>query len=241
MVERTRFTLDEDQIPRAWYNISADLPVPQAPPLHPGTHQPLGPADLAPLFPMALILQEVSTEREIEIPEPVRGPVRAVPPEPADPRPPAREGARHAGAHLLQERGRQPGRQPQAEHGDPPGLLQQGRGHQAHRHRDRRRPVGQRAGPRRRDVRPRGQGLHGPGQLRPEAVPAPDDGDLRRERRRQPEHGRRRPAGPSWPSIRTAPARSASPSARPSRTRSSATTPTTPSARFSTTSCSTRR
>jgi tryptophan synthase beta chain len=72
MVERTRFMLGEDQIPRAWYNISADLPVPQAPPLHPGTHQPLGPADLAPLFPMALILQEVSTEREIEIPEPVR-------------------------------------------------------------------------------------------------------------------------------------------------------------------------
>jgi tryptophan synthase beta chain len=72
MVERTRFTLDEDQIPKSWYNIAADLPVPQAPPLHPGTHQPLGPADLAPLFPMALIMQEVSAEREIEIPEPVR-------------------------------------------------------------------------------------------------------------------------------------------------------------------------
>jgi len=72
MVERTRFMLDENQIPRAWYNISADLPVPQSPPLHPGTHQPLTPDDLAPLFPMALIMQEVSTEREIEIPEPVR-------------------------------------------------------------------------------------------------------------------------------------------------------------------------
>jgi tryptophan synthase beta chain len=72
MVERTRFMLDENQIPRAWYNISADLPVGQFPPLHPGTHQPLGPADLAPLFPMALIMQEVSTEREIEIPDPVR-------------------------------------------------------------------------------------------------------------------------------------------------------------------------
>jgi tryptophan synthase beta chain len=72
MVARTRFMLGEDQIPKAWYNISADLPVPQSPPLHPGTHQPLGPADLAPLFPMALIMQEVSTEREIEIPEPVR-------------------------------------------------------------------------------------------------------------------------------------------------------------------------
>ena len=72
MVERTRFTLDEDQIPKSWYNIAADLPIPQAPPLHPGTHQPLGPADLAPLFPMALIMQEVSAEREIEIPGPVR-------------------------------------------------------------------------------------------------------------------------------------------------------------------------
>jgi tryptophan synthase beta chain len=72
MVERTRFTLGEEQIPKAWYNISADLPVPQSPPLHPGTHQPLSPADLAPLFPMALIMQEVSTERDIEIPDPVR-------------------------------------------------------------------------------------------------------------------------------------------------------------------------
>ena len=69
---RTRFQLDEDRIPRAWYNIAADLPVPLSPPLHPGTMQPIGPADLAPLFPMALILQEVSTERDIEIPDPVR-------------------------------------------------------------------------------------------------------------------------------------------------------------------------
>ncbi|HKF85023.1 MAG TPA: TrpB-like pyridoxal phosphate-dependent enzyme [Candidatus Limnocylindrales bacterium] len=69
---RTKFVLDEDRIPRAWYNIAADLPTPPPPPLHPGTHQPIGPDDLAPLFPMALILQEVSSEREIEIPEPVR-------------------------------------------------------------------------------------------------------------------------------------------------------------------------
>ena len=69
---RTRFVLDEDHIPRAWYNIAADLPVAPSPPLHPATHQPIGPDDLAPLFPMALIGQEVSTERHIEIPEPVR-------------------------------------------------------------------------------------------------------------------------------------------------------------------------
>jgi len=71
-VERTKFTLDESRIPRAWYNITADLPFPPYPVLHPGTGQPIGPADLAPLFPMALIGQEVSAEREIEIPEPVR-------------------------------------------------------------------------------------------------------------------------------------------------------------------------
>jgi tryptophan synthase beta chain len=70
--QRTQYLLDEDRIPRAWYNIAADLPVPQSPPLHPATHQPIGPDDLAPLFPMALILQEVSGEREIEIPDPVR-------------------------------------------------------------------------------------------------------------------------------------------------------------------------
>jgi tryptophan synthase beta chain len=69
---RTRFVLPEERLPRAWYNIAADLPVPPSPVLHPGTHEPIGPADLAPLFPMALILQEVSAEREIEIPEPVR-------------------------------------------------------------------------------------------------------------------------------------------------------------------------
>ena len=72
MTDRTKFMLDESRMPRHWYNIMADLPVPPAPPLHPGTLQPVGPDDLAPLFPMELILQEVSTEREIEIPEPVR-------------------------------------------------------------------------------------------------------------------------------------------------------------------------
>jgi tryptophan synthase beta chain len=70
--ERRKFLLDEDRIPRAWYNLVADLPTPPAPVLHPGTGQPVGPDDLAPLFPMALIGQEVSAEREIEIPEPVR-------------------------------------------------------------------------------------------------------------------------------------------------------------------------
>jgi tryptophan synthase beta chain len=68
----TKFLLDESHIPSTWYNIAADLPVPLPPPLHPGTGQPIGPADLEPLFPMSLIQQEVSHERYIEIPDPVR-------------------------------------------------------------------------------------------------------------------------------------------------------------------------
>src|SRR2546423_3729775 len=72
LTDRTRFLLDEDKIPRAYYNIAADLPRPPHPVLHPGTGQPIGPGDLAPLFPMELIKQVVSTEREIEIPAPVR-------------------------------------------------------------------------------------------------------------------------------------------------------------------------
>jgi tryptophan synthase beta chain len=67
----TKITLDESEIPRQWYNILADLPVPPPPVLHPGTLQPVGPDDLAPLFPMALILQEVSAERYIDIPDEV--------------------------------------------------------------------------------------------------------------------------------------------------------------------------
>src|SRR5579872_7487449 len=67
-----RYVLSGNDIPKHWYNIAADLPALPPPVLHPGTKQPVGPADLAPLFPMSLIAQEVSTEREIEIPEPVR-------------------------------------------------------------------------------------------------------------------------------------------------------------------------
>ena len=80
---QTKFVLDESRIPRAWYNIAADLPgrrrrrrCTRAP------HQPIGPDDLAPLFPMALIGQEVSAEREIEIPEPVRDAYRLYRPSP---------------------------------------------------------------------------------------------------------------------------------------------------------------
>jgi tryptophan synthase beta chain len=69
---KTKFLLKEKDIPQAWYNIQADLPAPLPPVIHPGTGQPIGPADLAPLFPMELIKQEVSQDRWVEIPEVVR-------------------------------------------------------------------------------------------------------------------------------------------------------------------------
>jgi tryptophan synthase beta chain len=67
----TKIILPESEMPTHWYNIVPDLPTPPPPVLHPGTHEPVGPDDLAPLFPMDLILQEVSSERFVEIPEEV--------------------------------------------------------------------------------------------------------------------------------------------------------------------------
>jgi tryptophan synthase beta chain len=72
MTDSIKYVLDETQIPKYWYNLMADLPSPPPPVLHPGTLKPIGPDDLAPLFPMSLIMQEVTTEREVQIPEPVR-------------------------------------------------------------------------------------------------------------------------------------------------------------------------
>jgi tryptophan synthase beta chain len=74
MAERNQFNLEPNDLPTAWYNILPDMAaagMPPLPPLHPGTKEPIGPADLAPLFPEALILQEVSTEQWIDIPGPV--------------------------------------------------------------------------------------------------------------------------------------------------------------------------
>ncbi len=70
--DTVKFLLPEERIPKRWYNIQADLPKGLPPVLHPGTLQPVGPSDLAPLFPMSLIMQEVSQERQIDVPEPVR-------------------------------------------------------------------------------------------------------------------------------------------------------------------------
>lgn len=72
MGKQKKFLLSDKEIPEQWYNIQADMPNPMLPPLHPGTKEPVGPEDLAPLFPMELIKQEVSQERWIDIPEEVR-------------------------------------------------------------------------------------------------------------------------------------------------------------------------
>ena len=72
MSEDSKFFLKDSDVPKQWYNLVADLKEPMSPPLHPGTKQPIGPDDLAPLFPMELIMQEVSQERHIDIPKPVQ-------------------------------------------------------------------------------------------------------------------------------------------------------------------------
>ncbi len=147
---QTKFVLDESRIPRSWYNIAADLPEPPPPVLHPGTGQPIGPGDLAPLFPMELM--QAGRQHRPRDRDPGAGArrVSTLPPEPALSSPPARARARYAGAHLLQVRGRQPVWQPQAEHRARSGLLQQGGGRHPTRDRNRRRAVGERAGVRRR-------------------------------------------------------------------------------------------
>lgn len=72
MTEQTRFELPQDRIPRAWYNLNADMPAPMVPPLHPQTQEPVTPEFLSVLSPMALLGQDVSPDAEIEIPDPVR-------------------------------------------------------------------------------------------------------------------------------------------------------------------------
>jgi tryptophan synthase beta chain len=82
MSDTIKYLLSEQDMPKSWYNINADLPVPLDPVLHPGTKEPIGPDDLAMIFPRAVIEQEMSTEREIEIPTPVRDVLRQWRPSP---------------------------------------------------------------------------------------------------------------------------------------------------------------
>ena len=237
MSEPTKFVLGEDAIPTHWVNLLPDLPGEPLPPLNPGTGQPAGPEDLTPIFPMALIMQEVSPEPEIAIPDAVRDAYRAVAADAAVPRAPARAGARHAGEDLLQVRGRLARRLAQAEHGGPAGLRERAGRDQEALDRDRRRPVGLLAGVRVRAVRARVRGVHGRLELRPEALPALDDADLGRDRAPLAvgPHAVRASRRP-----RTRPARSGSRSPRPSRSPRRTRTATTRSARCSTTCCCTR-
>ena len=71
MTDQKKFYLSENDIPKQWYNVQADIPKPLDPALHPGTGDPAGPDDFAPLFPMELIMQEVSQDRWIDIPQPI--------------------------------------------------------------------------------------------------------------------------------------------------------------------------
>ena len=138
----TKYVLDESRLPRAWYNIQADLPRALPPVLHPGTLQPIGPADLAPLFPMDLILQEVSTEREIEIPEPVRDIYRLWRPSPLY-RAHRLEKALGTPARIFYKyEGVSPAGSHKPNTAVAAGVLQRAGGREAAHDRDRRRPVG---------------------------------------------------------------------------------------------------
>ena len=140
--DQVMFTLDESEQVTHWYNIVADLPTP---PPRRCTRAPAsrsGPDDLAPLFPIELIMQEVSGERYVEIPEPVLDVYQQYRPSPLVPGPPLGAEARHAGPDLLQVRRRLAGRLAQDQHRDPAGLLQLPARRDPADHRDRRRPVG---------------------------------------------------------------------------------------------------
>ena len=193
-----KYLLGEERIPRRWYNIVSDFPEPPAPALHPGTGQPAGPDDLAAFFPMGLIAQEASTERYIDIPEEIRDIYRIWRPTPLI-RANGLEkalGLRDDVRIFFKFEGVEPLGFAQVQHGRRPGLLQQGRGRQTSRHRDRRRPVGQRAVDGLPDLRPRPDRLHGQGELLPEALPARDDGAERRHRLPEPDRAHRdRPQG----------------------------------------------
>jgi len=174
--------LNEDEIPRQWYNIAADMPNPMQPPLHPGTGQPLGPQDLAPVFPMNLIEQEVSQERWIDIPDEVLdkyliwrpSPLyRAVRLEKLLDCPVKiyykNEGVSPAGSHKPNTA------IPQVYYNKVFGINRRG-------------PVGERSGLRLQSVRARSQGLHGPCKLRAEALSPINDEHMGRDMHPQPQH-----------------------------------------------------
>ena len=128
-----RYQLSLDQIPTAWFNVLPVMPEPLQPPLHPATNEPVGPDDLAPLFPMGLIAQEVSTEPWIDVPGEVLDILRLWRPTPLV-RADRLERALGTPARIyFKDESVSPAGFAQAEHRGPAGLLQQGRGCRAAR------------------------------------------------------------------------------------------------------------
>ncbi len=232
--------LDESEIPANWYNVVADMPKPPAPLLG-RDGKPVDPESLAAIFPPAIIEQEISRERWIPDPEPVREIYRQWRPYSDVPRASPGASTRDPREHLLQVRRRQPRRLAQAEHLGAAGILQSPGRRAAHRDRDRRRVNGVRRWRWRADVRYRGSRVHGSRQLRAEAVSALDDGSLGRRGHREPEHAIPRRAAHILARIPIRPGHLASRSPRRSRKRRRAPTPTTRSGRCSITCCFIRR
>ena len=240
MADATRILLDESEIPRRWFNIIPHLPAPPPPPLHPGTHEPIGPDALTPLFPMALIGQEVSGEPYIDIPDEVLDIYSLWRPTPLY-RARRLERALGTPAKIYYKyEGVSPGGLAQAQHRRAAGVLQRGRGDPAAHDRDRRRPVGDGAGVRVQPVRPGVRGVAGRGVVPPEAVPALDDGGVRRDGALVALAGHRVRAGAAGGRTPTSPARWASRSARRWRWRPRTSPRSTRWAACSTTCCCTR-
>ena len=178
----TKFLLTEDRIPTHWVNLMADLPGRAAAAAEPADQGARGPAGPARDLPRGA--DRAGGLRRAGGRDPrggARG-LQALAPDAALPRPPPGAGARHAGAHLLQVRGRLAGRLAQAEHRGPAGLRERAGRHPQARDRDRRGPVGLARWPSPAAVRAGVRGLHGRLLLRPEALPPLDDGDLGRDR-----------------------------------------------------------
>jgi hypothetical protein len=237
----TKILLDESEIPTHWYNVVADLPEPPPPPLHPGTHEPIGPDALAPLFPMGLIQQEVSAERYIEIPAAVRDVYALWRPSPL-------YRAKNLERHLdtpariyFKYEGVSPAGSHKPNTAVPQAYYNAAGGREAPDHGDRRRPVGLGARVRVRAVRARLRGVAGRRLVHPEALPRVDDAAVGRHGPLLAVGADRGRAARSWRRTRTPPARSASPSPKPSRPPWPTRRPSTRSAACSTTSCCTRR
>ena len=234
--------LSEAEMPQEWYNVIPDLPSPMPPYLHPATGEPIAPQDLAPIFPMELIMQEMSPERYIQIPDEVQRIYKLWRPTPLH-RARSLEKALDTPAQIYYKN---EGVSPAGSHKPNTAVAQayynKKAGHQAPGHRDRRRPVGQRPGLGLQLLRPGVQGLHGEGELSPEAVPPHPDARSGAPRWCPAPARNRTPGGPRHPGAGPGHLRAAwaSPSARRWKTPPATTTPTTPWAACSTTSCCTR-